>query len=77
MHGSCDFVRLLLLYLYGGVWMDAGTLLFWHIDDICCKILSDPQSPYEVAARSSWTNREFNIIMNGFIKRWHNICMEM
>ena len=46
---SGDMVRLPLLYLYGGVWMDAGMMLFRHLDDVCWKTIEDPTSPYEMA----------------------------
>lgn len=42
-------VRLPLLLEHGGVWMDAGMILFRHLDDICWKKIEDPDSPYELA----------------------------
>ncbi|PWY82008.1 hypothetical protein BO70DRAFT_429120 [Aspergillus heteromorphus CBS 117.55] len=40
---TADLIRLPLLYRYGGVWMDVGTLLF-----ICWRVLADPATPYEM-----------------------------
>lgn len=42
-------VRLPLLLEYGGVWMDAGMILFRHLDDLCWNKIDDPQSPYQLA----------------------------
>lgn len=46
---SADLIRLPLIYVHGGVWMDAGTLIFHDLDDICWSRLEDPESPYEMA----------------------------
>ena len=83
---SGDVVRLPLLYHYGGVWMDAGTMLFRHIDDICWKVLEDPSTPYEIAGFAPGTEPGNDVIMNGFIaakkgngfiKRWHDVYLEI
>jgi hypothetical protein len=83
---SGDVVRLPLLYHYGGVWMDAGTMLFRHIDHICWKVLEDPTTPYEIAGIAPGTEPGNDVIMNGFIatkkgngfiKRWHDVYLEI
>ena len=83
---SGDVVRLPLIYRYGGVWMDAGTFLFRHIDDICWKALEDSSTPYEIAGISPGTEPGNDVIMNGFIaakkgngfiKRWHDVYLEI
>lgn len=73
---SADFLRCPCLYLYGGAWLDVGCILMRSIDQICWQQLSDPLSPFTVAA--PWA---FDVcIVNGFvsarrgdlfIKHWH------
>ena len=66
--------------------MDAGTFLFRHIDDICWKKIEDADSPYELAGfvLQMWPGVE--CMLNGFIatkrknpfiKRWHDIFLEI
>lgn len=83
---SGDVVRLPLLYHYGGVWMDAGTMLFRHIDNICWNVLEDPDTPYKIAGFAPGTEPGNDVIMNGFIavrkgegfiKRWHDVYLEI
>ncbi|KAI2636617.1 capsular polysaccharide synthesis protein-domain-containing protein [Xylaria nigripes] len=79
---SGDLIRLPLLYKYGGVWIDAGTLLFRHLDDICWKQIEDPSTPYEMAGFVIELRPNVDCMLNGFIaakrgnpfiKRWHDI----
>ncbi|KZV80534.1 hypothetical protein EXIGLDRAFT_564112, partial [Exidia glandulosa HHB12029] len=42
-----DMLRVLLLHLHGGVWIDVGAILTRHLDDIWSKI-EDPNDPTEV-----------------------------
>lgn len=83
---SGDVVRLPLLYNYGGVWMDAGTMLFRHIDNICWKALEDTNASYKIAGFAPGTEPGNDVIMNGFIaarkgdefiKRWHDVYLEL
>ncbi|KFZ07597.1 hypothetical protein V501_06305 [Pseudogymnoascus sp. VKM F-4519 (FW-2642)] len=83
---SADLIRLPLLYLYGGVWMDAGTFLFRHIDDICWKIIEDPNTPYQMAGFVIEIRPDVDAMLNGFIaakrgngfiKRWHDIYVAL
>ncbi|RDL31346.1 Uncharacterized protein BP5553_09555 [Venustampulla echinocandica] len=83
---SADLVRLPLLYLYGGVWMDTGIMLFRSIHDICWRALEDPRTPYEIAGFATGTEPSNDIIMNcfiaaksgnGFIRRWHDVFLAM
>ncbi|KAI2628664.1 capsular polysaccharide synthesis protein-domain-containing protein [Hypoxylon sp. NC1633] len=79
---SGDLVRLPLLWLYGGVWIDAGSFLFRHVDDICWRKIEDPASPYEMAGFVIELRPGDQVMLNGFIaakrgnpfiKRWHEI----
>ncbi|KAI1329438.1 capsular polysaccharide synthesis protein-domain-containing protein [Xylariaceae sp. FL0255] len=79
---SGDLVRLPLIYKYGGVWMDAGSLLFRHLDDICWKQIEDPNSPIEMSGFVIEMRPSVDCMLNGFIaakagnpfiKRWHDI----
>ncbi|KAM0511517.1 hypothetical protein ACHAPE_009769 [Trichoderma viride] len=83
---SGDLVRLPLLWLYGGVWLDAGTLLFRHIDDICWRQIEDPATPFEMAGFVLRLRPDEDAMINGFIaakrnnpfiKRWHDIYLTM
>lgn len=86
---SGDLVRLPLLWLYGGVWMDAGMFLFRHLDDICWKKIEDAESLYDLAGFSIQLNQEkpdVECMLNGFIatkrknlfiKKWHDIYLEV
>lgn len=77
---SGDLIRLPLLWLYGGVWMDIGTLLFRHIEDICWNQIEDPTTPYEMAGLVVDIREGVETMLNGFIaarrhndfiRRWH------
>ncbi|KAI1268081.1 capsular polysaccharide synthesis protein-domain-containing protein [Xylariaceae sp. FL1019] len=83
-HGahSGDLVRLPLIWKYGGIWIDAGTLLFRHVDDICWKQIEDPNTPFEMAGFAIEMRPGIDCMLNGFIaakagnpfvKRWHEI----
>ncbi|CAM1507708.1 Fc.00g045560.m01.CDS01 [Cosmosporella sp. VM-42] len=83
---SGDVVRLPLLYHYGGVWMDAGTMLFRHMDSICWRVLEDSTNPYEISGFAPGTEPGNDVIMNGFIaakkgngfiRRWHDVYLEI
>lgn len=83
---SGDMVRLPLLYLYGGVWLDVGMMLFRHLDDICWNAIEDSSNCYEMAGMSIEINPGATNMLNGFIatkrgngfiKRWHDIYMEL
>lgn len=82
---SGDLVRLPLLQLYGGVWMDVGTILIRHLDDIW-KVIEDPSTPYELAGMTLPLRPNEEIMLNGFlvtlrnneyIKRWHQIYLAL
>ena len=84
-HAS-DLVRLPLLYIYGGVWIDVGMFLFRHVEDICWRQIEDPASDYEMVGILMPLRPEPSMILNGFlatkkgngmIKRWHDICCEI
>jgi hypothetical protein len=45
-----DMLRGPCLYLYGGAWVDVGSVLVRHMDRICWNQLGDPDSPFTVAA---------------------------
>ena len=84
---SADLLRLPLIFLHGGVWMDAGTILFRNLDDICWSELEDPKSPYEFSGftldsggpAGKVFNNSFIAARKGnpFVKRWHDIFLEV
>lgn len=81
-----DLARLPLIYLYGGVWIDAGTILLRHVDDICWKGLENPDSPYELCGFTIDIRPHVSCMQNafiaarkgnGFIQRWHMVYLEL
>lgn len=81
-----DLIRLPLLWLYGGVWMDVGLMLFMHLDDFCWDRIEDPMTPYELAGLIMEFRgpEDPQTMLNGFIasksgnpfiKRWHDIYL--
>ncbi|KUL83691.1 hypothetical protein ZTR_07520 [Talaromyces verruculosus] len=77
---SADLIRLPLLLLYGGVWMDVGIILIRNLDDIW-NILADPSSPYEFAAFAFECRPGKLSVINpwlaarkgcALVKRWHD-----
>ena len=80
-----DLVRLPLVQIYGGVWMDVGTILIRHLDDIW-HLLEDPSTPYELAGMILPLRPNEEIMMNSFlaalrnneyITRWHQIYLAL
>ncbi|KAH8750216.1 capsule polysaccharide biosynthesis protein [Diaporthe sp. PMI_573] len=76
---SADFVRLPLLFLYGGCWLDVGAILVRSLDDIWRR-LEDPTQPYEFAAFTYETRPGETSIINTWmmarknnelVRRWH------
>ncbi|KAI1208568.1 capsular polysaccharide synthesis protein-domain-containing protein [Annulohypoxylon truncatum] len=83
---SGDLVRLPLLWLYGGIWIDAGSFLFRHVEDICWNKIEDPESPYEMAGFVIEMRPGVEVMLNGFIaakrgnpfiKRWLEIFKKL
>ncbi|TPX17816.1 uncharacterized protein E0L32_002917 [Thyridium curvatum] len=81
-----DLLRLPLLYIHGGVWMDTGMLLLRHLDDICWRAIEDPSNPYEMAGILMPLRAEAGTMLNGFIatkrknrmvKAWHDVYCKL
>lgn len=81
-----DLVRLPLLWKYGGAWMDVGTLLFRHLDEIWWNRIIDPASPCELGGFAVEFREKYYTMLNGFlvcqsgnpfIKRWHDIYLSL
>ncbi|KYK54378.1 putative capsule polysaccharide biosynthesis protein [Drechmeria coniospora] len=79
---QADLIRLPLLWKYGGIWLDVGTILFCHVDGLCWKQIEDPETPYEMAACAMelrpGVDQMTNTFIaarrgNPFVKRWHDI----
>ncbi|KAF3940319.1 hypothetical protein ABW19_dt0201044 [Dactylella cylindrospora] len=75
---SADFLRGACLYLYGGVYMDVGIILFRSLDRICWKQLEDPGSPYQVSVPWMYGSVMANHFVasrkgDPFIKAWHDL----
>ncbi|KAL3423500.1 capsule polysaccharide biosynthesis protein [Phlyctema vagabunda] len=85
---AADLVRLPLLFVYGGVWMDVGNMLHTHLDRLFWNALSAPDSPYEMGAWiiSGQIRRQWGSFGNYmlaarkgciFIKNWHDGYKEL
>lgn len=81
-----DAVRLPLLYRYGGVWMDVGTLLLRSLESLCWDKICDESNPYGLCGFVLDLNEHDTTMLNGFIatragnpfvKRWHDIYLEL
>ena len=81
-----DLLRLPLLYLYGGVWLDVAFFLFRGLDGLCWDLLADPAQPYEMAGFRIAFNPERTALFNGFIaarkgnrciKLWHDTFLQV
>ncbi|KZN87653.1 hypothetical protein EN45_062140 [Penicillium chrysogenum] len=59
---SADFLRGASLYMYGGVFMDAGIILTRSLDRICWPAIADPTTPYNG---------------DPFIQRWHELFVHV
>lgn len=77
---SADFVRLPLLFLYGGCWLDVGAILVRSIQGIW-NVLIDPEKSYEFAAFTYVMRPGETSIINTWmmsrkntelLRRWHN-----
>lgn len=82
---SADFVRLPLLFLYGGCWLDVGAILLRPLDDIWA-LLEDATQPYEFAAFNYETRPGETSIINTWmmarkgnemIRRWHDTFLHV
>ncbi|KAF3759929.1 putative capsule polysaccharide biosynthesis protein [Cryphonectria parasitica EP155] len=79
-----DLMRLPLLYLHGGVWLDVGFMLFRGLDDLCWNKLADPQDDQEMMGFKMTISDEIAMFFNGLIaarkgclgvKYWHDIYL--
>ncbi|KAL2386805.1 hypothetical protein RJZ90_000395 [Blastomyces dermatitidis] len=57
---AADLVRLPLLYLHGGIWVDVGFMLFRSLDDLFWEKLEDPANPFELAGFRMTINDEID-----------------
>ncbi|KAI1868378.1 hypothetical protein JX265_007201 [Neoarthrinium moseri] len=82
---SADFVRLPLLFLYGGCWLDVGSILIRSLDDVW-SILMNPEEPFEFAAFTYETRPAETSIINTWmmsrkrcdlIYRWHETFLHV
>ncbi|KAH8650179.1 hypothetical protein BX600DRAFT_529397 [Xylariales sp. PMI_506] len=79
---SADFLRGSCLYLYGGAFMDVGSILLRHMDRIGWKELEDPNSPYQIAIPLMYGLHIANHFVaarkgDPFIKRWHDLFINL
>ncbi|KAL8786857.1 MAG: hypothetical protein Q9195_008014 [Heterodermia aff. obscurata] len=77
-----DIVRLPLVYLYGGIWMDVSFILFRNLDSLCWDVLADPARKEEMCGfRVSFgppSPDTLTAFFNGFIAaRRHNLCIKL
>lgn len=81
---AADLIRLPLLYLYGGVWLDVGFLLFRDLDSLCWHALADPSNLVELAGFKITISPSLAMFLNRFIaarkgsqaiKHWHDVYL--
>lgn len=82
---KADLVRLPLLQIYGGAWIDVGAMLLRSLDDLWT-VLEDPANTYELAALSYPCRPDEDSIINPFlvavrgssvVARWHRVYLEV
>ncbi|KAK9778220.1 putative glycosyl transferase [Seiridium cardinale] len=83
---AADLIRLPLLHLYGGVWIDVGFMLFRNLDDLCWGKLMDPTRYLQLFGFKMTISAEVAMFWNGFIaarkgcvavKHWHGIFLKL
>ncbi|TVY44548.1 putative glycosyl transferase [Lachnellula occidentalis] len=83
---AADLIRLPLLYLYGGVWLDVGFTLFRGLDELCWYKLEDAGNTLELAGFKMTISPEAGMFWNGFIasrkgcaatKHWHDTFVKV
>ncbi|CZT49102.1 related to capsule polysaccharide biosynthesis protein [Rhynchosporium secalis] len=76
---SADLVRLPLLQLYGGIWLDVGIILIRELNSMW-NVLCDPTNKFEFAALTFTCRPDEEVVINGFFmarannelaERWH------
>jgi len=83
---SSDLIRLPLLYLYGGVWIDVGFTMFQSLDSLFWDQLASAQNPLEMGAFAINMGPNLGMVFNGLIaarkgclaiKYWHETFVEV
>lgn len=83
---TSDMVRLPLLYVYGGVWLDAGIILLRNLDDGVWNLLSGTEHPFEFAAFGYAHRPGITSVINPWlaarrncelIGRWHQLFLSV
>ena len=87
---AADLIRLPLIFLHGGAWVDVGFMLFRDLDDLCWnKMVEEPISPgseLELAGFVMPVKEGLNMMWNGFIssrkgskivKFWQDTFLEL
>ncbi|KZP05752.1 hypothetical protein FIBSPDRAFT_842766 [Athelia psychrophila] len=81
-----DLVRLPLMYEFGGIWLDVGTMVFCNLDDIW-DVLEDPSTPYTIGGYiTNLRPKELHLLNtavlfgrkgDAFLKRWQEAFMTL
>lgn len=79
-----DLIRLPLLFLHGGVWLDAGLFLLRDPEEFCWLDIIDPTSPAEVYAVTPGIDGRpisngflASLPGNRFLQLWHAVFLEL
>lgn len=80
-----DLLRVLLLYKYGGIYLDVGVMVLGDLEEIFWKKISDPQSPYRIGGfahehrKNSWGSLQMFCIVaekgEEILLRWHRVML--
>ena len=83
---AADLIRLPLIQLHGGVWLDVGFMLFTDLDRLCWNKLADPSLEKELAGFKMPVKEGTSMMWNGFIacrkgsilvKHWHDSFLKL
>ncbi|RYP01831.1 hypothetical protein DL764_006062 [Monosporascus ibericus] len=83
---AADLLRLPLLFLHGGVWLDVGFMLFRDLDSLCWDALAGEDNPLELAGFRMTVDEGIAMFWNGFIaarkgcvavRLWHELFLRL
>ncbi|KAK5945308.1 hypothetical protein PMZ80_002512 [Knufia obscura] len=79
---SADFLKGACPLSHGGVFLDVGCIMFNSIDKICWRHLEDDNDPWNVAVPLMYAQTMANHFVaarkgDPFVKRWHELFMEL
>lgn len=79
---AADMLRTVMLWKYGGVWIDVGCIAVRRFEDMCWRQLEDQNSPFEVSVPFMFELHMANHFVasrkgSPFIKAWHDFFVHL